>query len=1019
MSVAFYPDKDLICYGSEQAAVKAGMTTPYQGTTTKGLNVAYTDSSHQTRHCEIDDSSYRLDLDDLGGEIVLLDWGRPSYRTSPVSWPNHQIRENMLMNGRVSVILYQESKVTRKDPTLFHRMTRLDGNPLIQPLKKTVDDPILQDIQDIPLICKSIQDDWNSQQATSLNRLAAYNLSRCLRKRLEKHVNGTLSTLSVDILLTGCEVSLWLAEQFASDLQKTFPKLRIEAVSSNKLLGLYGQEIAVPSLGFPYCPQTRSLNDSIVIIVSHSGGTFGPLACSNLLQSSTQNIFAVTSEMDTQIGKQLRMMDGMVDGSSCTNEPCHYLLNQRIFSTDVGMRPAEPCSLSVVATHQLLTNLFQYISAVVLSDPRYRRVTRAQITEEDINILERCNRMNIDALIDIVGVNIQGCTVDRLTHVQSNLYAVSDLWADHILENARAYVMCFIYIFVTVTSGFPLVYAITQWLTLPGIDYVARFLDSCIYFFLPQICIIVIRIFQRRNLLHRMTSRTVVIGDIPWVAQCADAFLSKCFAVSYSIAGLTVLSGNPTDHFVHRHTHRVVRGTLAIFGRPDGRLSALSTAEASVCLSNNQACSIQSRGGTCESITIGHNPFQLDLSHTGVFLKRHRPLFLCERLLIETDANQERAFQQQTNHGVTSTITRQQQQQKFHGGEPIGIVQSLRRIFSSSSSSSNERPKRFSTMPTSAFVDSSISLKIHKQRSAPALLGAYLNIDEQRSGGRGSISTPPPTTTNTTNDRDVESWEDYTIDDIVAEAIRDKLSIRRSHQLFESLDKDRDGILSQNEFVKGVMELDPTLAESEVVVMFHEADMDHTGTIDYNEFVSFLQYSGYEEHIKVPPANRDSRGLIQIEPSHEKYFGETLRKYNAGKLQSTTMDFVLARKQHLVQELYETRIASMQRFVAMCVLFHRMGSRVERFFATLSFGWWGYRMDRTHSIVRIATTASPISGADVRQRMEHLRLWKLVLNSVHLIEVTYWNYLKKKTKTTTTKRMSMSGGGVMDNTNNS
>ena len=50
-----------------------------------------------------------------------------------------------------------------------------------------------------------------------------------------------------------------------------------------------------------------------------------------------------------------------------------------------------------------------------------------------------------------------------------------------------------------------------------------------------------------------MTGRTVVIGDIPWVAQAADAFLSKLFAVSYSIAGLNVLSGNPSDHFVHRN----------------------------------------------------------------------------------------------------------------------------------------------------------------------------------------------------------------------------------------------------------------------------------------------------------------------------------------------------------------------------------------------------------------------------------------------------------------------------------
>ena len=42
--------------------------------------------------------------------------------------------------------------------------------------------------------------------------------------------------------------------------------------------------------------------------------------------------------------------------------------------------------------------------------------------------------------------------------------------------------------------------------------------------------------------------RTVVVGDVPWVAQSAEAFLSKLFARSYSIAGLNVLSGNPAEY---------------------------------------------------------------------------------------------------------------------------------------------------------------------------------------------------------------------------------------------------------------------------------------------------------------------------------------------------------------------------------------------------------------------------------------------------------------------------------------
>ena len=76
----------------------------------------------------------------------------------------------------------------------------------------------------------------------------------------------------------------------------------------------------------------------------------------------------------------------------------------------------------------------------------------------------------------------------------------------------------------------------------------------------------------------------------------------------------------------HRHTHRVVRGSLLLCGRPDGRLSALTSLETSVCLSINQASSIQSIGGTwkvrvstvlsCECLC-------------STLFDRHLPLFNC------------------------------------------------------------------------------------------------------------------------------------------------------------------------------------------------------------------------------------------------------------------------------------------------------------------------------------------------------------------------------------------------------
>lgn len=80
------------------------------------------------------------------------------------------------------------------------------------------------------------------------------------------------------------------------------------------------------------------------------------------------------------------------------------ILTSRIFSTEVGMRPAEPCSLTIVATQQLLTNLFIHVSAVLLSDERFRRMTMATITDQDLCILETCNRTCVDALSGTWGI---------------------------------------------------------------------------------------------------------------------------------------------------------------------------------------------------------------------------------------------------------------------------------------------------------------------------------------------------------------------------------------------------------------------------------------------------------------------------------------------------------------------------------------------------------------------------------------------------------------------------------------
>ena len=55
-------------------------------------------------------------------------------------------------------------------------------------------------------------------------------------------------------------------------------------------------------------------------------------------------------------------------------------------------------------------------------------------------------------------------------------------------------------------------------------------------------------------------------------------------------------------------------------------------------------------------------------------------------------------------------------------------------------------------------------------------------------------------------------------------------------------------------------------------------------------------------------------------------------------------------------------------------MFHEMAAAVADFWSFVSFGFLGYRIDRTQSIMRVATTASPVSGADVRHMLIELRI---------------------------------------------
>ena len=102
-----------------------------------------------------------------------------------------------------------------------------------------------------------------------------------------------------------------------------------------------------------------------------------------------------------------------------------------------------------------------------------------------------------------------------------------------------------------------------------------------------------------------------------------------------------------------------------------------------------------------------------------------------------------------------------------------------------------------------------------------------------------------------------------------------------------------------------------------------------------------------------------------IEPMREAFVGAWMA-YDERYRGLTNQE--LFEKQVFIQALFESRMASLQRYVAFLVMFHAMGKRVADFWPRISCGLLGYDMSHTHSIMRIATTASPVSGMDVREK---------------------------------------------------
>jgi len=218
--------------------------------------------------------------------------------------------------------------------------------------------------------------------------------------------------------------------------------------------------------------------------------------------------------------------------------------------------------------------------------------------------------------------------------------------------------------------------------------------------------------------------------------------------------------------------------------------------------------------------------------------------------------------------------------------------------------------------------------------------------------------------------------------------------------IFNSLDTNGGAVLDFDEFTQAFKNAGGKLPREEMHKLFDDADIDGTGEISFEEFEAIMKMDMPQILKKLGVGMDPSKTayfLANVEPSNEKYLGEQLRS----EAPQQADPYQLVETQYTSMRLYETRVASMQRFVAFCVMFHELGLEVQDWWSAVSFGFLAYRMDRTHSIMRIATTASPISGAEIRDRMQFEAAktsWNKMLDTVikHLRQKQLWKDWTKR-----------------------
>jgi hypothetical protein len=256
-------------------------------------------------------------------------------------------------------------------------------------------------------------------------------------------------------------------------------------------------------------------------------------------------------------------------------------------------------------------------------------------------------------------------------------------------------------------------------------------------------------------------------------------------------------------------------------------------------------------------------------------------LFLSEKVLDQLDAHED--------------LVRQRNEKQSGHNEKMSTAKSFRRTVSA----------LMDTARSVDFLELSLSRSraAKTTRSSASLLGAYVNLEKEARRKRTQEGD------NTLPDH---------VSDVITKMIKERQGIENARRLFNKMDTNGDGVVQLSEFVGAYQNVDPTVTQEHLRQMFQEADLDQDDMLTFDEFLKVSKMPNLLAELAVK--NRDSRGLVQVQASQERYFGEELRKHATPGVGA----FAMSTSQHFSMELYESRVASMQRFVAMTVMFHQV-----------------------------------------------------------------------------------------------